>query len=107
MARVLLIVLAFAVLYGCDQASSPVEKQEKQGASRRPRRTKRASRRPKGRLAKNKRGTYPPTTSRLTEAARRAVYRAGASWSPPTPLPERTSEPSPSTCATRTRRPRR
>ncbi len=29
--RVLLVLTTFAVLYGCGQASSPVEKQEKQG----------------------------------------------------------------------------
>jgi hypothetical protein len=29
--RVLLVLVAFAVLYGCDQESSPVEEQENQG----------------------------------------------------------------------------
>jgi hypothetical protein len=29
--RVLLVLRAFAILYGCGQASSPVEEQEKQG----------------------------------------------------------------------------
>ena len=31
MVRVLVVLAVFAVLYGCGQASSPVERQEKQG----------------------------------------------------------------------------
>ncbi len=60
MARVLLVVLAFAVLYGCDQTSSPVEKQEKQGGVENTQESKAGVEETQGLTRQEQEGDLPP-----------------------------------------------
>jgi len=56
----LLVVLAFAVLYGCDQTSSPVEKQEEQGGVEETQETKAGVEETQGLTRQVQEGDLPP-----------------------------------------------